>query len=331
MKTIYTPNNLKVLVPEHDSEDVSPKFTTEKFEDAKTYFNENGYVVFKGLIEENDIDQIVDLWEKEVKPSNSFIYRQATAKAERHVKNENGWVMNPILNIQSVNPNEFKGFRNLFEDKIVSTSKLESAYRYFLKDDPKVVQSMFFEGNSATWEHQDSYYLDSENLGDMIGSWIALEEIKANAGRFFICPKSHLIDLGKQNSKTNIADSHDVYIKKVVELMREDNMEIRAPKLNKGDVLFWHAWTIHGSLKSDSKTHTRKSITNHVIPNKDLFLQFQTRLFDLKTDKINDTYLFRPKDQAKLKSRILLAIEGNFPKQFYWLKRKAIKFLVSKN
>ena len=47
-----------------------------------------------------------------------------------------------------------------------------------------IVQSMYFEGNSVTWEHQDSYYLDDEIVGNMIAGWVALENIKANAGRF---------------------------------------------------------------------------------------------------------------------------------------------------
>ena len=43
--------------------------------------------------------------------------------------------------------------------------------------------------------HQDTYYLDSEQVGKMTAAWLALEEIKADAGRFFICPETHKIDL----------------------------------------------------------------------------------------------------------------------------------------
>ena len=60
----------------------------------------------------------------------------------------------------------------------------------------------------------DTYYLDSEKIGTMTAGWIALEEIKADAGRFFICPSSHKIDLGKQNSSNNIAENHDKYIER---------------------------------------------------------------------------------------------------------------------
>ena len=64
-----------------------------------------------------------------------------------------------------------------------------------------IVQSMYFEGNSVTWEHQDSYYLDDEITGTMIAGWIALEDIECDAGRFFICPKSHLFDYAKMDLK----------------------------------------------------------------------------------------------------------------------------------
>ena len=63
---------------------------------------------------------------------------------------------------------------------------------------------MYFEGNSVTGEHQDTYYLDSNNMGTLTAAWIALEEIKADAGRFFICEKSHKIDISK--IKINIVE-----------------------------------------------------------------------------------------------------------------------------
>ena len=83
---------------------------------------------------------------------------------------------------------------------------------------------------------------------------------------FFICPESHKIDLGRQNIDNNIADNHDKYISEVVSIIKSKNMTIKAPYLTAGDVLFWNSWTIHGSLDSQSKTHSRSSITMHAIP-----------------------------------------------------------------
>ena len=37
----------------------------------------------------------------------------------------------------------------------------------------------------------------------MIAGWVALEDIKADAGRFFVCAKSHLDDYSKMNMDNN--------------------------------------------------------------------------------------------------------------------------------
>jgi phytanoyl-CoA hydroxylase len=187
---------------------------------------------------------------------------------------------------------------------------------------------MYFEGNSATWEHQDSYYLDSEKMGEMAAAWIAVEDISAKAGRFFICPKSHKIKVDNHGLENNIAEHHDVYIASVVAQIRKLELEIRAPALQTGDVLFWNAFTIHGSLDSQDPRHSRSSITCHAIPRSRKLLSWQTQLHDVGTDDINGTAVFRPKDLMALRNRLIFQIEANFPSLFYWAKHKAIKHLM---
>ena len=65
-----------------------------------------------------------------------------------------------------------------------------------------------------------------------------------------------------------------------------------------------------------------------MIPEKKKFLQLQTRLFDLKTDKVNDVAIFRPKDLTVAKNRAILFVESHFPSAFYWLKRRAIVYFM---
>ena len=238
--------------------------------------------------------------------------------------------MNPILNLQSLNPKHFGVLRRAAEELVFSNILICKALKSILGEKPKIVQSMYFEGNSATWEHQDSYYLDSEKIGLMTAGWLALEEIKADAGRFFICPESHKIDLGRQNVDNNIADNHDKYIAKVVSIIKSKNMPIKAPYMATGDVLFWNSWTIHGSIDSQSKTCSRSSITMHAIPETHKFLQFHSRKIDVPTDDLGNSLIYRPKDQSKFKNRLVLAVESRFPGIFYWLKKQAIKSLLRK-
>src|SRR3546814_11124767 len=81
--------------------------------------------------------------------------------------------------------------------------RVQDAVRTIRGEAGKIVQSMYFEGNPATWAHQDSYYLDAEVLGRMVGAWIAVEDIAPGAGRFFIYPGSHRLDVARNGGKVD--------------------------------------------------------------------------------------------------------------------------------
>jgi phytanoyl-CoA hydroxylase len=325
---LNTPRGLPVDVPETAAEDPSPKFALDDAEGIAAYYETNGYVIVKGLFPADCFKTVRGLWDSDVKPYRGYMYRQATAKLETHSFNSNGWVMNPILNIQSLDPTHFRKFRDYVTTNVLTSKRLSQAFRILLGDSPKVVQSMYFEGNSATWEHQDSYYLDSENIGEMAAAWIAVEDIAPTAGRFFICPGSHRIKLDDHSLYNNIAENHDAYIASVVAKIKAEKLEIRAPVMNQGDVLFWNALTIHGSLDSQDTKYSRSSITCHAIPRARKFLQLQTRVMDLKTTEINGTYVFRPKDLSSGRNKAIFLLESRFPKPFYWLKKQAILYMI---
>src|ERR1035441_3427250 len=241
MLELTTPRGLPGQVPETRGEDPSPRFKPDELDAIRNYYRENGYVIVRKLFPAETCDAQRRLWEEEVKPFGGYIYRQATAKAEKHVFNQNGWVMNPILNLQSVDPKRFPRFRNYATKAVLASPNLRSVFAGILGESPKVVQSMYFEGNSVTWEHQDSYYLDSEKIGEMVAAWIAIEDIAARAGRFFVCPGSHKLKLDEHGLENNIAEHHETYIQSVVNKIKQLNLEIRAPALEKGDVIFWNA------------------------------------------------------------------------------------------
>ncbi len=326
MIELRTPRGLKVNVPESADEDPSPRFTLTDATAIRQYYADHGYVVLRDLIATRDCHNIRGLWDREVKTSREFIYRQATAKAERHVFNAQGWVMNPILNLQSVDPSRYPRFRDYATDRILTAGPLTRAFELLLGERPKIVQSMYFEGNSATWEHQDSYYLDSEKIGSMAGAWIALEDIAAGAGRFFICPQSHRLDLGRQGFHNNIVDNHELYIGSVVKKVEELGLPIRAPRLCQGDVLFWNSWTIHGSLDSQDARHSRSSITCHAIPESHRFLQHQSRVLRLHLSAVNGIQVHRPKDLARPLNRLVFYFETRHPRAFYRAKNAGIRW-----
>jgi hypothetical protein len=48
-------------------------------------------------------------------------------------------------------------------------------------------------------------------------------------------------------------------------------------------------------------------------------------LWDVATDTVNDTKIFRPKDLSALKNRLIFQVETRLPSLFYWAKRHAVK------
>jgi len=325
MLTLQTRLGFKVQVPENINEDISERFDLSQLDDAKKYYFKYGYVIFNNLISNDKCDSIRELWDNKIKKYKGKIYRQTGGKAEANKFNENNWIMNPILNIQSLNPKKFGEFKKVVEKNIFNNNEVSEILKIFFNQKPKIIQSMYFEGNTATEEHQDSYFLDSDKIGVLTAGWVALEEIKADAGRFFVIPKSNKIDIKKNQYYSNILSNHEKYIKEIISESDINTNEIRAPYLNKGDVLFWNSLTIHGSLNSHSKTNSRSSITFHALPIEHKFYHWHKHFIETPYDDLGNVVIYRRKNQSLLKNRIVLFFESHFSGIFYWLKNKVIK------
>jgi phytanoyl-CoA hydroxylase len=311
-----------------DVDDASDPYLALKSGDAvRDYYARHGYVVIRGLIPPDLCDEARRAFDREVKPFDGYIYRQASAVPETNKFTPNGFVINSILNIQDLDRGRFPTFRETGL-AVITNPRLHEAFRTLLEDETKVVQSMYFEGNPVTWAHQDTYYLDSEDLGRMAGAWIAVEDIHPGAGRFYVYPGSHRIDMQKNGGDFDIAFNHDRYKQLVIDVVTRHGLECRAPAMRKGDVLFWSSKTIHGSLPTTHAQYSRASFTAHAIPRSRDFLQYQSRRKPLRLRDINGIPVHCPKDQNEALNRAVLFIETTFPGLFNAAKKAAIKLVT---
>ena len=310
-------------VPEGLEEDIA--YPSINDPDAiRAYYHEHGYVVVRGVFSPETCEQARAAFAQEVKPFDGFIYRQATANPERHEVCAHGYMLNSILNVHSLHPKTFGSFREHGTD-IVTSKALQQIFRAIEADDATLVQSMYFEGNPATWAHQDTYYLDSEELGRMSGIWIAAEDISPGAGRFYVYPGSHRIDMEKNGGNFDIAFNHEQYKQLVLDVIDKFDLKCRAPALRKGDVLFWSGKTIHGSLETTTPELSRSSFTAHYIPAKTRFLQFQKRIKTLNLSTINGMQVHTAKDLQNPINRLVFELETRAPKAFQLAKKLAVK------
>lgn len=327
MFSIPAPHGGRIEIPTTPADETIAYPSMDDPAAIRRYYEQEGYVVVRGVVDHASCDEMRGVFSAEVKPFDGYIYRQATANPERHVITKHGYMLNSILNVHAVDPRAFPTFRQT-GCNLITNAALQPLVRGILGEPGKIVQSMYFEGNPATWAHQDTYYLDSEKLGAMSAVWIALEDIEPGAGRFFVYPRSHLLDLALNRGDMSIASNHAGYKQLVIDIIRNNALECRAPALRKGDVLFWNAKTIHGSMETTQPEKSRSSVTAHYIPESTRFLQFQTRVKALNLSTINGMQVHTPKDMANPIQRLVMGVETRFPTAFTSLKRAGVRMVT---
>jgi phytanoyl-CoA hydroxylase len=327
MFRINSPINKEIEVPvdvDYDSDLYSRLKTTE---DVRNYYDQNGYVVVRNLIPSELCDKARQFFEIEVKPYEKYLYRQATANPEKHFLTSHGYMLNSLLNIQDLNTKKFPDFKKTGLS-ILTHQNIQKVVSGILDEPGTIIQTMYFEGNPATWAHQDTYYLDSTELGRMIAVWIAVEDIHPGAGRFYVYPGSHEIDMVNNGGDFDIAFNHERYKQLVIDIIKKYQLKCHAPALKKGDAFFWNSKTIHGSLETSQPEYSRSSFTAHYVPRSTEHLQFQKRLRKFNLKQINSMYVDHPKDQDSIKNQLIFYLETQFSQQVQYLKRLAIKAIV---
>jgi phytanoyl-CoA hydroxylase len=207
------------------------------------HFNQYGYVVMKGLIPLSKIDECVTSLEEFKKSKYQIYFSQS-----RHVWTRANHITKTGFLAESIQHSSKLIFSRRIQEAVIevitdheiSTAlKSITGYEDFIR-----WQDMLFDKSTGTVDHADNWYLDTFPSDNMVGSWIALDDIHEDAGRFFVVPESNHLSLPTYSE----AISHEDYLKVVHNEITSKGLSRYAPELRKGDVLFWHSKTIHGSL-----------------------------------------------------------------------------------
>ncbi len=159
----------------------------------KDYYAENGYYIFQKLIPDSLIDTLLNIYNSEILPSKNYFFRQSSNRWEKNRINEFGYCEESFLNVHDY-PN-YPAFDAAIKKIIGSPQVREALTQLTGSPEHNLMQSMLFDLNAATPAHQDWYYLDSMPSGHLLAGWFALEDIHEEAGRFYVLPKSHRVDL----------------------------------------------------------------------------------------------------------------------------------------
>jgi phytanoyl-CoA hydroxylase len=234
----------------------SPLLTNEDGE----YYVKNGYVVVRGLVSPAIIDRLLDLYIRDIVPAKYPFFRQSSNAYVPNKISEHGYVCQSFLDIHDYE--RFPEFSSVSRDIFCSAEMMSALRRIARFDSYALMQTMFFDLNTATPGHQDWYYLDSVPNGNLIAAWIALEDIAESAGRFYVMPGTHTMEFGAKTP----GRTHAEWLAIIRSYIDSHQIEVSAPALRAGDVLFWNSRTVHGSLPTRDERYSRKSLTAHYLP-----------------------------------------------------------------
>ena len=82
-------------------DDAEPRLSAGDPAVIRRRFDDQGYVVVQALLPAALCERVRTAFAAEVKPYPGPLYRQTSAHPERHVLTERGYVLNPLLNVQS--------------------------------------------------------------------------------------------------------------------------------------------------------------------------------------------------------------------------------------
>jgi len=135
---------------------------------------------------------------------------------------------------------------------------------------PLAFQSLLFRWGSEQEMHQDTAYVILRSPMEMVGCWVALEDVQPGSGELQYYVGSHRIPeylwLGRARSRPPEFDDLGEFLRHVVVESERLGCPLERFHPKKGDALFWHADLVHGGSKREWPSLTRKSLVTHFCP-----------------------------------------------------------------
>ena len=139
-------------------------------------------------------------------------------------------------------------------------------------EEPAVLaQSLMFQMGSEQPHHRDTTFVRFVKPLNMVGCWIALEDVRPGSGELSYIVGSHrLPDFPYSNGKKDgievSADELDTSLRWVVSESDNRGLPRQLFHARKGDALIWHSDLAHGGSPISDPTLTRQSLVGHLCP-----------------------------------------------------------------
>lgn len=240
----------------------------EQLDDLSRSLKRDGYYVLKDAVDADLINNLLSDMDN--------VVRERTASNILYQQHGSGRTY-PITDLVG----DAKGVRLVdlmvslpSAQKVLLSEKVVSALLQIFDKPPVLFQSLSFEYGSQQALHQDTAYVVTNPPMNLVGVWIALEDIKPGSGELLYAHKSHNLPYFFQEKTNKFHWNRDVdgdgiheeYIKFLQDETCKNGMHVESFLPEKGDALIWHSQLAHGGSKIIDENLTRKSIVGHFCP-----------------------------------------------------------------
>ncbi len=278
----------------------------------RAWFASEGYVLIRNAIPARLCQSGIDAFRREALHDRlGFFERHASGKFERHQYTPAGFMKYPIMNLQDLSVKQYPGFRRAGLN-ILTHPTIQRALISLTGEPGRCIHTMYFDGNQTTWAHRDGHYIDSGHDGQMIGVWVAAEDIHPDAGRFFIVPRSHRMTVPGEEGDPNSA----TYKASMAEFVRNGPLDCLAPVMKQGDLLLWNSMVIHGSLPTTDERYSRRSFTAHYVPLSHAYKWNVRAGQSMKRMKFNRVEVILHADDGTLPKRLRNRVRSDWPRVY---------------
>ncbi|MFF7389073.1 phytanoyl-CoA dioxygenase family protein [Streptomyces scabiei] len=216
-----------------------------------TEFEENGYVVVRGLFSPTEIEQLCD----------RFAALRAGGPIPGHFEPRPAPADGPADPLQ-VYPRVMHPHR--IDDmslRVLLDTRLREILEELLGEEVLAAQSMFYfkpPGARGQALHQDNFYLRVEP-GTCVAAWIACDVIDRDNGGLEVVPGTHRMDLFCPEA----ADPEVSFAREYV--APPPGLTPVPVDMSPGDVLFFNGSLVHGSQPNHTADRFRRSFIGHYV------------------------------------------------------------------
>jgi phytanoyl-CoA hydroxylase len=221
-------------------------------------YAENGYVIVPDLIPHARIDRLAAALER-FKHGRRPYWSESIHKWILPSLDDQGFMLESMENFTRL------WFSNGMKDAgydILLSAEINDVLRELKPGSNEFVHWLnhLFDKSTGSNDHIDNWYLDTDPAGELVGAWVALEDIHPDSGTFRLFPKTHL----NPAMQALWPMEHNAFVKHCAGLAKK--FEPLAVVIKKGTVVFFHPFILHGATDQIDPLYSRKSVTSHYIP-----------------------------------------------------------------